>query len=94
MQTNLLNLTFYSDDLGETMTIKAFFIRLLSDFWQQKEGFSSKRPYGNSYWERDVLACLVENKAFPATFDEDGNIDEYDSEAFDAFVLKEIIQKM
>jgi hypothetical protein len=94
IKNNLFNLTFYSEDLGKTMTIKAFFIQLLSDVWIEKECFDGKRPFGNSYWERDILACLIKNKAFLGTFDADGYIDEYNSKAFEKFVLKEIIQKM
>jgi hypothetical protein len=94
MENNLLNLSFYSDDLEETLTIKAFFIQLLSDVWTEKECFDGKRPFGNSDWDRDILVCLIKNKAFPGTLDKKGRVKEYDSEAFEEFVLKEIIQKM
>jgi hypothetical protein len=37
---------------------------------------------------------LIKNKVFSGTLDEDGNVDKYDSQAFEKFVLQEIIQKI
>ena len=94
MKKNLLELSFNSRDLGKTLTVKAFFIELLITLWKEKEGFSGKRPFGNSDWDSDLVACMIKNKAFPGEIDEDGNPEEYDQKAFNKFVLKKIIEKL
>jgi hypothetical protein len=41
-----------------SITIRQYLHRLLADLWEQQESFNSKRPFGNSGWERDLLRPL------------------------------------
>lgn len=43
----------------EEMTIREYLQQLLYDLWWQGEGFSSKRPFGNSGWQIDLTHTLV-----------------------------------
>lgn len=54
-----LNISFYYADLDETLTIRDYFKALLDRLWEQGEGFSGKRPFGNSGWEYDLQRPLV-----------------------------------
>jgi hypothetical protein len=40
-------------------TIKDYLIVLLSELWIQREGFSGKRPLGESGWEYDLYVPLA-----------------------------------
>lgn len=57
----ILELEFESTDLGETITIKEFFKRLLTTLFEEEECFSGKRPFGNSGWDYDLCICLAQN---------------------------------
>lgn len=57
------------NDSGAT-TVKGYLKALLLLLWEEGEGFSGKRPFGNSCWEYDlyralVLGGLVEGKVDP-----------------------------
>lgn len=43
----------------ETITIREYLHKLLETLWIEGEGFSSKRPFGNSGWENDLIIPLV-----------------------------------
>lgn len=56
----LLDFEFHSNDLGETLTVRAYFTRLLTTLWEEGEGFSGKRPFGGSSgWQMDIEHALV-----------------------------------
>lgn len=55
-----LDVKFQSDDLGE-ITFREYFHKLLQTLWYEDEGFSSKRPFGNSGWSWDLVRGLVAN---------------------------------
>lgn len=57
---DILELTFKSNDLNRTVTIREWLSELLAALWREGEGFSGKRPLGNSGWELDVVPVLVE----------------------------------
>lgn len=57
----ILELTFYSNDLDEDVTIGEWLAAMLTALWEEGEGFSGKRPLGNSGWEYDALPVLIEN---------------------------------
>ena len=43
----------------ETITVREYLHKLLETLWIEGEGFSSKRPFGNSGWENDLIIPLV-----------------------------------
>ncbi len=53
-----LDITFYCDDLDQEMSVREYFKALLSVLWDEEEGFSGKRPFGNSGWQSDVGNAL------------------------------------
>lgn len=40
-------------------TVRGYLKALLTKLWEDGEGFSGKRPFGNSGWERDLHFPLV-----------------------------------
>lgn len=56
--------------LGE-QTIRGYLINLLYTPWQEGEGFSGKRPMGDSSWQYDLIITLVKGGAVPGSVDED-----------------------
>lgn len=74
----ILNLKFYSKDLDKELTIKDFFKKLLVTLFKEKEMFDSKRPFGNSDWDDDLIVCLIKNNIIHGKLDEEGYIEFYD----------------
>lgn len=62
-------------------TIRGYLVALLRNLWDEGEGFSGKRPFGNSGWEWDLYAALVRAGFIAGTFDEDGYLDDLSSES-------------
>lgn len=59
---DIYNIEFYCDDLDKTVTIRQYLKTLLKTLWEEGEGFSGKRPFGNSGWEMTLIVPLVENE--------------------------------
>ena len=79
----ILKLKFYSKDLDREITIKDFFKKLLKTLFKEKEMFDSKRPFGNSDWDCDLIVCLIKNNIIYGKLDEDGYIEDYDEKRYD-----------
>ena len=62
-----LDVKFQSDDLGE-VTFREYFHKLLQTLWYEDEGFSGKRPFGNSGWSWDLIRGLVATGLVPGRF--------------------------
>lgn len=60
--------------------IQEYLVALLKALWEEEEGFSGKRPLGNSGWQWDVYAALVKGGGIQGTFDSDGYLDDFDGE--------------
>jgi hypothetical protein len=86
---DVLDLEFEHDDLGY-ITVRLYFKELLKALWEEGEGFSGKRPLGNSGWEYDLYKPLVKAGIVDGSFDEEGYIDEVDTAAADKIVLEAI----
>ena len=59
----ILDLKFYNNDLDKKITIKDFFKELLAKLLKEQEMFDSKRPFGNSDWDCDLIVCLIDSKS-------------------------------
>lgn len=57
---------------GEQVTLKELLGRLLVKVWVEGEGFSGKRPFGNSGWQYEIIDGLY---AIGAIQDEDDGDD-------------------
>lgn len=55
-------------------TIRDYLEELLLTLWSEKEGFSGKRPFGNSGWEYDLYIALVREGIVKGSFDEEGDL--------------------
>lgn len=54
---------------------------LFLTLWQEKEGFNSKRPFGNSCWEFELAKPLIKHGIIEGKLDDDGYIDDVDKKA-------------
>ena len=77
-----LDMKFRSDDLGE-ITFREYFHKLLQTLWYEDEGFSGKRPFGNSGWSWDLIRGLVAKGLVAGSFDKFGDVDVDIAEATD-----------
>ena len=84
---NVLGLVFYCNDLDREITIKDYLKELMLTLWKEAEGFSGKRPFGNSGWQYDIAACLIKNNIVDGKLDEDGYVDEVDFNDVDNVIL-------
>jgi hypothetical protein len=76
----ILDLPMQENDAGAA-TIRDYLIELVKTVWIEGEGFSGKRPFGNSGWEYDLYEPLARAGMVEATFDEDGYMDHCDRAA-------------
>ena len=82
---HVLALPLKDNDSGET-TVRGYLGALLLAVWKEREGFSGKRPFGNSAWEYDLYIPLVEAGLITGTFDEDGYVIECDCKTGDRLI--------
>jgi hypothetical protein len=73
----VLALPMESNDSGAD-TVRGYLVALLRELWQHGEGFSGKRPFGNSGWDWDLMPPLIKAGYITGTLDEDGYIEECD----------------
>lgn len=71
---------------ADAATVREYLAALLREVWAQEEGFSGKRPFGNSSWKYDIYAALLKGGLLEGKLDEDGYVEELDREAGDAMV--------
>jgi len=76
----ILALSMGENDAG-AKTIREYLVCLAEACFLEGEGFSGKRPFGNSGWERELYLPLVKAGVIVGEIDEDGKLDRYDSEA-------------
>lgn len=62
-------------------TIRTYLVALLAELWKHGECFGGKRPFGNSGWEYELYGALAKAGFIAGTFDEDGYVDEMDTDA-------------
>ena len=78
---NALDTIFTCDDLGRDLTLRDYFKELLETLIVEEEGFSGKRPFGNSGWFGDVVTALIIAGAIEGDIDDDGCPFDYDDSA-------------
>lgn len=85
----ILDIPMESND-AKAKTIRDYLKALLTELWTEGEGFSGKRPFGNSGWEYDLYRPLLVAKLINGSVDEYGDIVELDEAAADKAILKAI----
>ncbi len=71
-------------------TVSGYLKALLLELWREGEGFSGKRPFGNSDWEYELYKPLVKAGFVEGEIDAHGNLDEVDSSAADEAIKRAI----
>ena len=70
----VLNVPMQPNDSGAT-TVRGYLKTLLFTLWNEGEGFSGKRPFGNSGWEIELAHALVKEKIINGSLiEEDGEV--------------------
>jgi hypothetical protein len=54
----ILNIPMQQNDAGAT-TVRGYLVALAREVWTETDGFSGKRPFGNSGWEHEVYSALA-----------------------------------
>ncbi|GAA2346775.1 hypothetical protein [Dactylosporangium salmoneum] len=86
----ILNLRLDPDNDSGADTVRGYLVALLAAIWHDGEGFSGKRPFGNSGWQGDFDKAFIEAGWVAGQLDEDGYVDEVDGEAVDRLVRQAI----
>jgi len=84
--SEILDLPMNVNDAGAT-TLRDYFKKLLLSLWVEGEGFSGKRPFGNSCWDMEIYTTLVEHHLIAGSFDEDFYVEKVDYEAGNRLVI-------
>lgn len=69
----------FDSDAGKNLTIAEYLKTLLETLWKEQEGFSGKRPFGNSGWEYDLYMPLIKYGYVDGKIDGDGYIEDFDN---------------
>lgn len=90
----VLDTPMQDNDAGAS-TVRDYLKALLFALWEEGEGFSGKRPFGNSGWYNDLAFPLVRAKVIKGKIytEEDGDeidqyLDDYDSRALNNIIRK------
>ncbi len=84
------NIPMQENDAG-AKTVGEYLKLLLLTLWDEEEGFSGKRPFGNSGWQYEVYIALISAKVVDGKLDEYGYVDEIDYHSADSIVREIII---
>ena len=89
---NILDVEMFADNDADAKTIGEYFVVLLSRLWEEGEGFSGKRPLGNSGWEHDLYAPLVRAGLIDGSFEDDDNhyLEDYDEAKGNQLIFRAI----
>lgn len=75
--------------LGKALTVRDFFINSMIELWNEGEGFSGKRPFGDSGWEYQIAKSLIVAGIVEGELDEDGYVDSV-ADGWQALVLRAV----
>ena len=83
---DVLKITMKEND-ADAATVGEYLSKLLCKVISEVDGFSGKRPFGNSDWNYELAAPLIEAGAIGGKLDGDGCVEDVDLEAMDAVLL-------
>ena len=87
--SEILSLPMDEND-GGAATIRDYLKGLLSKLWLEGEGFSGKRPFGNSGWDFELYKPLIKAGLVMGKLDGDGYIEDLDNKAADKLIFEAI----
>ena len=85
----ILNLPMQPNDAGAA-TIRDYLKALLKKLWNEEDGFSGKRPFGNSGWQYDLYPPLIKAGIVTGTLDKYGHINEIDQPRANELIIDAI----
>lgn len=85
--SEVLKMPMQENDAGVD-TIGEYFHSLLETLWKEGEGFSGKRPFGNSGWQYEIYHALVKNGVVSGEVDEYDDLVDFDENKCDQIVFK------
>lgn len=83
--TEVLSIEMREND-AEAATVRDYLKALVLRVWDEGEGFSGKRPFGNSGWQCDMPQALVRAGAVKGKLDDDGYLDDWDEPEADKLI--------
>jgi len=86
---NILDIEMSDNDAGAS-TIREYLKALLTTLWNEGEGFSGKRPFGNSGWEYDLYKALIKAGVCQGELDEYDCIEYVDTDNANELIFKAI----
>lgn len=86
---NVLDIEMQENDSGAG-TIRGYLKALLYTLYKEGEGFSGKRPFGNSNWEFELYVALVKAGAVKGALTEDGHLDAIDYKQANKIIFEAI----
>jgi hypothetical protein len=72
-EVDILNLPLDDND-ANAKTIKEYLKALLRELWNEQEGFTGKRPFGNSGWDHDLIRPLIKHGLVEGQLDGEGYV--------------------
>lgn len=85
----LIDVPMIRNDAGAA-TVGEYLEKLLLRLWEEAEGFSGKRPFGNSDWQFEVYASLIKAGYEIGSLDEDDFVDFLDCVKADKLITDAI----
>lgn len=76
----------FDSDAGDNLTVLDYLRALLVTLWEEGEGFSGKRPFGNSGWEYDLYVPLIKAGFIIGELDGDGYVKSVDEKIAHVYV--------
>ena len=73
----IINAPMQEND-ADAKTVGEYLKKLLLTLWEEQEGFSGKRPFGNSGWDYELYTALIKCGAVDGFLDEDGYVESVD----------------
>lgn len=88
MPRDILSLEFYDSSNMENISFRDYFVLLLVTLMHKEEGFSGKRPLGDSGWKYDLYKGLIQHDLVKGKLDEDGYVDFIDEIEADDYLQR------
>jgi len=91
---NVLQIKMQKND-ANAKTIGEYVAKLAINVIVETEGFSGKRPFGNSGWYLELAEPLVREGVVKGEIDEEwGGVDGYDYKEIDAVLTKAVMEAL
>lgn len=58
-------------------TVRDYLLALLTKLLDTTDGFSGKRPFGNSGWDKHIIKAWIKSNHLKGELDEDGGLVDY-----------------